>query len=37
MKTSDTEVFVCSIGRNMLEDRMQIAASLWACDIKVPC
>jgi histidyl-tRNA synthetase len=35
LKTSEVEVFVCSVGRNMLEDRMQIANDLWAVELKV--
>jgi hypothetical protein len=34
IKISDTEVLVCSSGRNMLEDRIQIAVQLWDVEIK---
>jgi histidyl-tRNA synthetase len=35
LRTSETEVFVCSVGRGLLEERMQIANELWALDIRV--
>eukprot|EP01117_Protostelium_nocturnum_P010558 TRINITY_DN3798_c0_g1_i4.p1 TRINITY_DN3798_c0_g1~~TRINITY_DN3798_c0_g1_i4.p1 ORF type:complete len:1615 (+),score=530.73 TRINITY_DN3798_c0_g1_i4:178-5022(+) len=33
LSTTDTSVFIFSVGRNMLEERMQIASELWSLDI----
>ncbi len=32
---SVTQVFVCSIGRNLFEERMQIVSELWNLEIRV--
>eukprot|EP01119_Soliformovum_irregulare_P020911 TRINITY_DN6843_c0_g2_i2.p1 TRINITY_DN6843_c0_g2~~TRINITY_DN6843_c0_g2_i2.p1 ORF type:complete len:1469 (-),score=373.99 TRINITY_DN6843_c0_g2_i2:69-4475(-) len=34
IRSTEIDVFICSSGRNMLEDRMQIAAELWNVGIK---
>ncbi|PRP82937.1 eukaryotic translation initiation factor 2-alpha kinase 4 isoform 1 [Planoprotostelium fungivorum] len=32
-RTTDTQVFVCSVGHSLLEERMKIASELWAVDV----